>query len=113
MSWNLFIDDIRDTSYVDRVVGQKKWEIARTVDDAMALFKKHGCFPSFISFDHDLGPDEQDAIVLVHNMIDMDMSQSIEFPNDFAYNVHSANPVGAENIRGLIDGYLKFKKDHM
>lgn len=51
-----------------------------------------------VSFDHDLGPegDAYDAIRIIDPK---------NFPRDTIYIVHSMNPVGANNIRGLLEGY--------
>jgi len=110
MKWNLFIDDIRNPSYIKNKFDITEWQVARTVEEAIRLVDQFDCFPSFISFDHDLGEGQPDAITLVHRMVEMDMLGMYEFPKDFAFNVHSANPVGAKNITGLINGYLKFKR---
>jgi hypothetical protein len=32
-------------------------------------------------------------------------------PADFTFTVHSANPVGAENIEALLDRYVRWKKE--
>lgn len=32
-------------------------------------------------------------------------------PADFAFFVHSQNPVGKANIEGLLNNYLEFKKN--
>lgn len=114
MTWQLFIDDLRELSYIDKVEKAQKfknWRVARTVPEALAMIDEEGCFPNFISFDHDLGEGQEDAIRLVHQMVEMDMLGVYGFVGDFDYVVHSANPVGADNIRGLLNGYLNFKQE--
>ena len=32
------------------------------------------------------------------------------FPENFSWRVHSANPIGAANIEGLMSGYLAHKE---
>ncbi|RFU44745.1 cyclic-phosphate processing receiver domain-containing protein [Paraburkholderia sp. DHOC27] len=98
MPYRLFIDDIRDPVSDD-------WQIARTSAEAIGLLEKLGC-PREISFDHDLGGDDT-AMVVVRWLIDRDLDSGGRFiPPNFIYSIHSANPVGRENIRGLLDQYL-------
>jgi len=97
----LFIDDLRDTPG-----GQ--WMVARSSSEAIALLKERGC-PARVSFDHDLGGDDT-AIVVARWMVETDLDSSGRFiPDQFEFLVHSANPVGAANIRGLLESYLSYK----
>ena len=98
MTYKLFIDDLRDPIGND-------WVIARSSAEARRVVFSRG-FPYFISFDHDLGGDDT-AIPFVRWMIDHSLDNpDIIFPADFY--VHSANPVGAENIRGLMNSYIAY-----
>ncbi len=98
MTYRLFIDDIREPIDPD-------WRIARTSADAISMLEHLGC-PREISFDHDLGGDDT-AMLVVKRLIDLDLDAGGTFiPTDFRYSIHSANPVGRENIRGLLDQYL-------
>ncbi|MCS4089880.1 cyclic-phosphate processing receiver domain-containing protein [Rhizobium sp. BK176] len=126
MSWKLFIDDDCDgarnpaisvedggwrrrmnlPSSVPETAYLGDWVLARSADEAIAIVEELG-MPSFISFDHDLG-DGKDAIAVAHWLIERDMDGA-PFPADFAFEVHSGNPIGRANIRGLIDNYLEFK----
>lgn len=82
------------------------WVIATSVDEAMNAIEERG-FPTFVSFDHDLG-DGQDGIALAHALIDLDID-TMGMPADFAFEVHSANPIGRQNITCLLSNYLEFK----
>jgi len=66
-------------------------------------------WPEWISFDHDLGDNVPTGYDLAHWLVEQDLDLSI-MPAQFAYQVHSANPVGAANIQGLLDGYLRHKR---
>ncbi|KPD17364.1 hypothetical protein ADM96_19575 [Burkholderia sp. ST111] len=98
MGYRLFIDDLRDP--VDPI-----WTVARSSAEAIACLLERGC-PDEISFDHDLG-GEDTAMVVARRLIDLDLDASGNFiPPTFRFSVHSANPVGAANLRALQDRYL-------
>jgi hypothetical protein len=97
MTYKMFIDDLRDPVTND-------WIITRSSADALEYMHNHGC-PLEISFDHDLGGDDT-AMRVVKEMADMDMDTPGFIPEDFTFSVHSANPVGARNLRGFLECYL-------
>lgn len=98
MGYRLFIDDLRDP--VDPA-----WTIARSSAEAIALLLERGC-PDEISFDHDLGGDDT-AMAVARRLIDLDLdANGVFIPPTFRFGVHSANPVGAANLRALLDRYL-------
>lgn len=124
MAWNLFIDDERnlnDVTWAPWQVREKyrneEWVVARSYGDAMIEVLNRG-FPSFVSFDHDLGHDlytgHHFAKQLVENDIisgDRESRQAYKFGQDFDFYVHSQNPIGKANIEGLLDNYLKYRND--
>jgi len=96
----MFIDDIRPCP--DRFDG-----VARSSDEAIAMMDRDGC-PRFISFDHDLGGD--DTVMRVVNwIIEKDMDEPGWIPEPFDWDVHSANPVGKENINSKLLCYMKHR----
>lgn len=102
MSWCLFLDD-------ERIPKTKKdWIIARSYLEAINLIKSKGC-PELISFDHDLGENVQTGYDLAKWIVEQDLEFNI-LPHNFNFFVHSANPVGRDNILSLLNGYLKFKQ---
>lgn len=102
-NWNLFLDDERMPKDNSRT-----WTIARSTEEAKKLVLERGV-PGYTSFDHDLS-GEDIALDFVKWMIDQDLDGKLKIPEDFRFNVHSANPVGAKNIQKLLDGYLEFRK---
>lgn len=94
----MYIDDIRDPKgNFDTVV--------RSSAEAIEYLDTHGC-PNFISFDHDLGGDDT-AMRVVKHLVSLDLDADGTFiPQDFSFNVHSANPVGAANIEGYLNCYF-------
>jgi hypothetical protein len=66
-------------------------------------------YPEHISFDHDLG-EESTGCDVARWLIERDIEWH-DMPANFGYTVHSRNPVGAENIKGVMDRYLRFKQE--
>lgn len=96
----IFLDDLRPApaGYV----------LLKSSQEAIEYVKQNGCSNHF-SFDHDLGKDDTTMVFLKWLINeDLDNSGSI-IPEDFTYIIHSANPVGRENIDSLLTSYLKFK----
>lgn len=97
----LYLDDVR----FPRTDG---WSIVRSYEDFTQWILENGV-PSVVSFDHDLGVDDQgnelksgyDTAKWLCNYC---AENGLPLPS---CNVHSANPVGAENIRNLISSFQK------
>lgn len=98
--YTLYIDDIRSPKGTFD-------KITRTSAETIQCMKINGC-PTYISFDHDLG-GEDTAMKIINWMIDYDLDNPGFIPKGFEYNIHSANPVGKENIDSLLKSYLKFR----
>ena len=103
MSYILFLDDIRDPP--DRLAGAM---IVRSFEQFSTALFRYGC-PYCISFDHDLGPVDVNPSGLdcAKLLIELVLNGDLELPENFTYDVHSMNPVGAENIRMLMNNFLK------
>lgn len=101
MSYKMFIDDIRFPTTDDFVV-------VRSVEEGIDCIKTKG-MPDFISFDHDLGDNVPTGKDFANWLIEQDLDGTFEIQKTFDFYVHSANPVGKENIEGLLNGYLKHK----
>ena len=43
-------------------------------------------------------------------LLEMDITGKYLIPDDFEFNVHSANPIGKENIEIYWNNYLKFRR---
>lgn len=91
----LWIDDLRPPP-------DHSWDWVTTSEAAIALMENWRHFTGLgfneISFDHDLGGDDTSRPVVIW-MIE----NKVKFIH---YHVHSANPVGAEWLRGMIEWYL-------
>ena len=84
--------------------------VVRSYQDFVSTIEDKG-LPEFISFDNDLGLDENGDVAedgyaaakwLVYNS-GLDIS-------NLTFKVHSANPVASEQIKGLLDNYIKHLK---
>lgn len=97
MNWNLYLDDERYPKT------DKNWTIARTVQQAQRLILKNG-LPIEMSLDHDLGKRRLECIRFVEWLV---YTKKYDLRN-VIINIHSANPIGSANMRGLIDSWNKF-----
>jgi hypothetical protein len=129
----LWLDDIRDpkdniwlTWMIDAEINPTAFNIiwVKSYDDFTKWIEKNG-LPSLICFDHDLGEDvakgrvfkgmsKRQARILKREtlsgfdctkwLIEFCLDNKLNIPN---YKIQSANPVGAENIKGLIENFRK------
>ncbi len=101
MIFRLFLDDLREPPCDGQL-----WWIARSFEEAVNAVRDMG-MPSFVSFDHDLGVGKT-GYDFAHWLVQRDLNGH-KLPVDFVYAIHSANPVGVYNIKGLLDRYLEFR----
>ena len=93
--YKLFIDDVRDAP-------DNLWTVCRSSHQAIEHIKVYG-MPAFISFDHDLGGEDTTMLFLrrlVNELWDGKETQP-------EYRIHSANPVGSENIKSFMESWKK------
>jgi hypothetical protein len=97
MTYSLFLDDLREPANASQVV-------VRSYDAFIAQLSAHGC-PASISFDHDLGegPSGYDCAKW---FVEWVLDDPARLRPDFSFTVHSMNPVGRDNIIGLLQGFL-------
>lgn len=108
----LFLDDLRSVEMIYDKTEADSFDIVRTYDDFVMYIKSNG-LPDFISFDNDLGLDANEEVApdgyacakwLVYES-GLDLS-------NLKFKVHSANPVAAEQIRGLLTNYINHLNAH-
>ena len=112
----LYLDDIRvpKTSFI-------KWDIVRDFKSFREYILKNG-IPDLISFDHDLADDhyhipfeewevqpqradmEETGFDCAKWLVSYCIEQQIGLPE---YIIHSANPIGAENIKTYFESFTK------
>ena len=98
MTYKLFLDDLRDPINND-------WVIARSSKEAIEVVEKHG-MPIEITFDHDLGGDDT-SIIFINFLTNYLLDNPFYLSDDFCYSIHSANPVGRQNIDGKMKPLIK------
>ena len=99
---HLYIDDLRSPP-------SRKWAVARSYDAVIWHIENVG-LPLYLSFDHDLGDDVPSGYDIAKMLIDYDLDGKIDLSKVIQVNVHSANPVGAENIREVFSSYFRFRE---
>ena len=107
-TYNLFLDDLRTVDMVYDL--DPGFVIVRSYAAFVKYIEENGC-PNFISFDNDLGEDENgdllpDGYACVKWLI---------YENNFdlrglKFNVHSANPVASKQISTLLNNYIRHLK---
>jgi len=103
----LFLDDIRTIDMVYDKSMESEFDIVRSYDAFVAYIENNG-LPDFISFDNDLGlgpngdiaPDGYATAKWLVYDSGLNLSQ-------LQFKVHSANPVAAEQIKGLLTNYIR------
>lgn len=92
----LYLDDLRTPK-------SDGWDIVRSYDQFVEWVTMNGV-PDEVSFDHDLGDDVKTGYDCTKWLVNYCMDNRIPFPQ---WNIHSANPVGKENIEKYITNFLK------
>ena len=103
----LFLDDLRTVDMVYDKSSENEFHVVRTYNEFVDYIRMNG-LPDFISFDNDLGLDENGEVApdgyaaakwLVYES-GLDLSK-------LQFKVHSANPVASEQIKGLLTNYIR------
>ena len=77
------------------------WTIVRNYEEFVKHIEENG-LPDEISFDHDLGEDIKTGYDCAKWLCNYCWTNGIPIPT---YNVHSANPVGRDNIIGVLKSF--------
>ena len=99
----LFLDDERHPA--DWWFEEAPIHIARSYDEFKAELEMYGC-PEYISFDHDLGDASKSGMECAHLFVNKILDNELQMDPKFSFSIHSQNPVGAENIFGLISQFM-------
>ena len=113
-TYRLFVDDERDPSFLEFLIRQGvrditpegPWVVVRSQQEAQQLITERG-LPEMISFDHDYGPPGAgNGHDLAHWLVREALDGRLNL-RALRYQVHSRNPVGQVNIRGVLDSHLQ------
>ncbi|WP_348725362.1 cyclic-phosphate processing receiver domain-containing protein [Tenacibaculum sp. 190524A05c] len=108
MKKKLFLDDLRTIDMVYDASQEKEFDIVRTYEAFVSYVQKNG-LPDFISFDNDLGLDKKGEVALDgYAAAKWLVYESGLDLRGLQFKVHSANPVAAEQIKGLLTNYIDF-----
>jgi len=103
----LFLDDIRMVEMVFKLEEVNDFDVVRSYEEFTAYIKSNG-LPSYISFDNDLGLDKYGEVApdgyAVAKWLVFESGLNL---SKLEFNVHSANPVASEQIKGLLSNYIK------
>jgi len=117
MTWKMFLDDVREVTGIYPNAAPDEYVVCRSVFDAFAEIQMRG-MPYFISFDHDLGIIPGTTIVsetgfdFAKSLVAQDLDETINIPKHFSFKVHSANPIGSNNITCLLTSYLNYRNNN-
>jgi hypothetical protein len=116
MSYNLFLDDVRDPNktFMDVLT----WVVVKNYNEFVYTITQRG-LPGFISFDHDLANEHyesNDSTKFTSKtgydcakwLVEYCVKTKQKLPH---WQVHSMNPVGRSNIKQLLMRFEDDKKD--
>ncbi|WP_324720519.1 cyclic-phosphate processing receiver domain-containing protein [Salinimicrobium sp. HB62] len=107
----LFLDDLRSPEMIYAEPGASEYDIVRSYAEFIEYIRENG-LPDFISFDNDLGLDERGEVAPDGYAAAKWLVYESGFNlKNLEFKVHSANPVAAEQIRGLLNNYIIFIKN--
>lgn len=96
----LYLDDVRNPK-------SEGWTIVRNYEEFVKYIEKNG-LPDEISFDHDLGENIKTGYDCAKWLCEYCWGNGLPIPN---FNVHSANPVGRDNIIQILQSFQKRLND--
>lgn len=113
----IFLDDIRDPSWVYDFGSDSQWVVLRSGQQFYDWVELHG-LPDLVSFDHDLGGIDENGnevdpatvpsgMDCAHFLVNYCLDHDLPLPR---FKVHSANPVGSANIRGLLESFCQHQR---
>lgn len=98
----LWVDDIRKIPS-----DYKNWDLATSYDEAIKLLSTNDY--DVVSLDHDLASfDKEGNERTGYDIVKWLVQRKLDgYPVPNEYRIHSANPIGRNNMQHMIDRYLK------
>lgn len=129
--YKLYLDDIRSPRDTYPFTTVEEWTIARNYDEFVKIIEARG-LPHIVSFDHDLsfehypfnepnGGSNNPKVIPYESYKEKTGMDCAKYLVEFCINrdrnlpkwqVHSANPVGAANIRSYLKSYERTRSQH-
>lgn len=110
ITYKLFLDDVRTVKMVYKSLEESDFVIVRNYNEFVSTIKENG-LPEFISFDNDLGLDQNNEVgpdgYAAAKWLVYESGLNIV---GLKFRVHSANPVASKQIQGLLDNYIAHLK---
>ncbi len=100
---NLFLDDERFPKNVG--YRNSEWHIVRNYNDFVKYILNED-MPEIISFDHDLGT-RKTGMDCLNFLLSTCLDREINLPRTY---FHTANPIGAANMRSAVENFDRAKK---
>lgn len=102
----LYLDDLRTPEMSG--YEPSEWTVVRDKDAFLELARRHVTEITAISLDHDLGEDADGALLPTgYDALKVWIEELEPDPTKVEVRVHSANPVGAENMRAYWRSWCK------
>jgi len=98
--YTLFLDDCR-SSYGISVDVINFEQFKKTIEEKG--------LPDAVSFDHDLGENEPDGTTCARWLCNYCLVNKLTLPK---WSIHSGNPVGAANIRSILESFEKIQSEN-
>ena len=101
--YGLYVDDERP---LPSKYDKKNWDTAKNYDEAISLLSKNKY--DIVSLDHDIASWNKDGREMTGYDIALFLAQRKHDGKYVPPEIfpHTANPVGAKNIKGVVDRYL-------
>lgn len=108
----LFLDDLRTVDMVYDKRMTDEFDVVRSYSDFVSYIQEKG-LPYFISFDNDLGLEEDGTLAPDGYAAAKWLVYKSGFDlRDLNFKVHSANPVAAEQIKSLLNNYIRHLRNN-
>ena len=118
--YKLYLDDIRNPLQTYPNSLKSDWTVVRNYNEFVKIITENG-LPEYVSFDHDLGLEhyahgfhglpptyddytEKTGMECAKWLVEYCMNNKKPLPN---YFVHSANPIGRDNINGYLESFKR------
>lgn len=99
MTWKLYLDDVRDPT-------EDGYVVARSSIMGVVEIANRQDFPEFMSLDHDLG-EEDNTMKFLKELYVIWEERGADPEAIPDYIVHSANPIGAQNIISFMESWKR------